>query len=247
MKPAELHYCWLLHARPYRDTSLILDLFTQAQGRVSAIARGVRAQGKGRAISKRSLLQPFIPLQVSLAGRGELRTLGVVEALGAGIPLVGERLLSALYVNELLVRLLPLHENEMQIFSSYGGLLQALAGNDELEPLLRLFELQLLDVLGYGLQLTHDAASGESIRSGIWYQLQQEGGFICQPMDVSDTRALYEGEALIAMAQRDFSSLATRRTAKRLLRTVLQQHLGSRELASRALFGKPSDAPTSTP
>lgn len=246
MKPAELHNCWLLHARPYRDTSLILDLFTQNQGRISAVARGARAQGKGRSVSKRSLLQPFVPLQVSLGGRGELRTLGMVEALTAGIPLAGERLLSALYVNELLVRLLPLHENEMQIFSSYGALLQALAGQDELEPLLRNFELQLLDALGYGLQLTHDAASGESIRSGAWYQLQQEGGFIRQPPDVSDTRTLYEGEALIALAQRDFSGVVVRRTAKRLLRTVLQQHLGGRELASRALFGKSATAPTST-
>lgn len=246
MKAAELHRCWLLHARPYRDTSLLLDLFTEDEGRVGAIARGVRAVGKGKAISKRSLLQPFVPLQVALSGRGELRTLGQTEALAAGLPLIGERLLSALYVNELLVRLLPAHEKESAVFDDYSRLLQALAGNDELEPLLRNFELQLLDVLGYGLQLTHDAATGEVIVGSHWYQLQQEGGFIRQPANVSDTLTLYAGNDLIALARRDFSTVETRRAAKRLLRSVLQQHLGSRELSSRALFAKPA-VPTSTP
>lgn len=246
MKAAELHRCWLLHARPYRDTSLLLDLFTQEEGRVGAIARGVRAVGKGKAISKRSLLQPFVPLQVSLAGRGELRTLGQTEALSAGIPLLGERLLSALYVNELLVRLLPSHEKESEVFEDYGRLLQALAGSAELEPLLRNFELQLLDVLGYGLQLTHDVVTGEVIHAEAWYQLQQDGGFIRQPASVSDTLTLYAGNDLLALVRRDFSSVETRRSAKRLLRSALQQQLGSRELASRALFAKPM-VPTSTP
>lgn len=246
MKPAGLHHCWLLHARPYRDTSLLLDLFTEEEGRVGAIARGVRAAGSGKAVSKRSLLQPFVPLQVSLSGRGELRTLGQTEALGAGIPLSGERLLSALYVNELLVRLLPAHEKEAEVFDDYSHLLLALAGNAALEPLLRNFELQLLDVLGYGLQLTHDVVSGEPILACTWYQLQQDGGFMRQPSNVSDTRGLYDGSDLIALALRDFSQVNTRRTAKRLLRHVLQQHLGGRELASRALFAKPV-VPTSTP
>jgi DNA repair protein RecO (recombination protein O) len=246
MKAAELHRCWLLHARPYRDTSLLLDLFTQEEGRVGAIARGVRAVGKGKAISKRSLLQPFVPLQVSLSGRGDLRTLGQTEALSAGVPLLGERLLSALYVNELLVRLLPAHEKEAEVFDDYSRLLYALAGNAGLEPLLRSFELQLLDVLGYGLQLTHEVVTGEIIHADAWYQLQGEGGFIRQPPGVSDTLVLYAGNDLMAMARRDFSNVETRRAAKRLLRTALQQQLGSRELASRALFAKPA-LPTSTP
>jgi len=245
MKAAELHRCWLLHARPYRDTSLLLDLFTEDEGRVGAIARGARAVGKSKGVSKRSLLQPFVPLQIALSGRGELRTLGQIEALGAGIPLIGERLLSALYVNELLVRLLPQQDKEPEVFDDYSRLLLALAGNTELEPLLRNFELQLLDVLGYGLQLSHDVATGELILVDTWYQWQQEGGFIRQPSSVSDTRELYAGSDLIALARRDFTAAATRRTAKRLLRNVLQQHLGGRELASRALFAKPV-VPTST-
>lgn len=245
MKAAELHRCWLLHARPYRDTSLLLDLFTEDEGRVGAIARGVRAVGQGKRGGKRSLLQPFVPLQVSLSGRGDLRTLGQTEALGAGVPLSGERLLSALYVNELLVRLLPVHEKEVEVFGDYSRLLLALAGSAALEPLLRNFELQLLDVLGYGLQLTHDVATGELIVADTWYQLQQDGGFIRQPSGVNDTRELYQGSDLIELARRDFTLVETRRTAKRLLRSVLQQHLGDRELASRAMFAKPV-VPTST-
>jgi len=101
-------------------------------------------------------------------------------------------------------------------------------------------------VLGYGLQLTHEVVTGEIIHADAWYQLQGEGGFIRQPPGVSDTLVLYAGNDLMAMARRDFSNAETRRAAKRLLRTALQQQLGSRELASRALFAKPA-LPTSTP
>ncbi|MES2604618.1 MAG: recombination protein O N-terminal domain-containing protein, partial [Pseudomonadota bacterium] len=130
MKTDNFHRCWLLHARAYRDSSLLLDLFTLEEGRTGAVARGVRTAAKGSASGKRALLQPFLPLQVALSGRGELRTLGQVEALGPGMVLHGERLLSALYVNELLVRLLPYHEKEHLLFEEYSKLLLALASDD---------------------------------------------------------------------------------------------------------------------
>ncbi|HTQ99690.1 MAG TPA: DNA repair protein RecO [Candidatus Acidoferrum sp.] len=245
MKNDSLHQCWLLHARAYRESSLLLELFSRDGGRQSAIARGVRTAGKRGTNYKRSLLQPFIPLQLTLAGRGELRTVGQLEAAGPAVPLQGERLLSGLYVNELLVRLLPPHENEQPLFDEYTGLLHALAGEQPLEPLLRTFELLLLDVLGYGLQLDHDADSGESIDGLAWYHLHEGGGFVRHVGTATPDVAanLYRGEELIRIARRDFADEHVRRTAKRLLRLVLQQHLGKRELTSRSLFARPKTSP----
>jgi DNA repair protein RecO (recombination protein O) len=246
MKAEILHQCWLLHARAYRDSSLLLELFSHHEGRIGAIARGVRSASKSGPSRKRSLLQPFIPLQLVLSGRGELRTVGQLEALGSGVPLQGERLLSALYINELLVRLLPVHEKEPALFEEYGTLMRALAGNEPLEPLLRNFELLLLDSLGYGLQFDHDVQSGSPIHSDQWYHLHADGGFGAQlnAPNQHEQDIFYRGAELLMIAQRDFSQESVRRTAKRLLRTVLQQHLGKRELVSRSLFGKVSP-PTS--
>ncbi len=240
MKAEILHQCWLLHARAYRDSSLLLELFSDHEGRIGAIARGVRSASKAGPSRKRSLLQPFIPLQLALSGRGELRTVGQLEALGTGIPLQGERLMSALYINELLVRLLPVHEKEPALFEEYGTLMRALAGSEPLEPLLRNFELMLLDALGYGLQFDHDVQSGTPIHNDGWYHLHADGGFGEQlkAPDRHEQENFYRGAELLLIAQRDFSLKPVRLTAKRLLRTVLQQHLGKRELVSRTLFGK---------
>ncbi len=233
---------WLLHSRPFRDSSLVLDLFTRQQGRVSAIARGVRTSKSG---GRRSLLQPFVALQLELAGRGELRTLTQVEQGTVMPPLFGEWLLSGLYVNELLVRLLPKQEPETVLFAEYQVLLRALAARAELEPLLRSFELLLLEALGYGLQLGHDMLSGEPLDPARCYALHEDGGFVASDADPL-SQDCYAGATLLALGRRDFREVGTRRVAKHLLRVVLQQHLGERELHSRGLFRRPGKLPPST-
>jgi DNA repair protein RecO (recombination protein O) len=228
---------WLLHSRPFRESSLLVDFLTRERGRCTAVARGVKSPRSHR----RGLLQPFVPLQVSLSGRSELQTMGNVEALGCGMLLTGDRLFAALYINELLVRLLPVHEPVQDVFDDYTRLLTALGGPGLLEPLLRNFELGLLENLGYGLQFSHDADSGDEIRSDAWYGLSLESGFVLQekshaPVDAASQRLSFSGSVLLAINARDFAAAETRRVAKMLLRHVLQQHLGTRELASRALF-----------
>lgn len=228
---------WLLHSRPFRDTSLLLDFLTPDHGRISAIARGAR----GPRSRTRALLQPFQPLSISVAGRSELLSLRLVEARGSARPLIGERLFSALYINELMVRLLPVHESETELFDTYGQVLNELAGTAELEPLLRSFELQLLDTLGYGLQFSHDADNGEAIVAELWYYLREDSGFVRQlqmqdQLHQSTAVQLYPGAELLLIAAHDFGATSTRKYAKRLLRQVLQQHLSERPLASRELF-----------
>jgi DNA repair protein RecO (recombination protein O) len=228
---------WLLHSRPFRETSLLLDFFTQDHGRVSAIARGAR-DPKSR---YRPLLQPFIPLQISLVGRSELLNLRSIEASGPALRLCGPHMFSALYVNELMVRLLAGHESDKTLYGHYEAVLHALSSGLEIEPVLRRFELQLLENLGYGLQLTHDALNGELMLHDAWYYLQTDSGFVrqmqVQAVDSASSIAnLYSGQVLLDMSRADFTKANTLKIAKRLLRLVLEHHLGDRPLASRELF-----------
>src|SRR5688572_15437487 len=167
---------WLLHGRPYRDTSMLLDFFTEESGRVSAIARGIR----NPKAKQKALLQPFIPLYISLSGRGDLQTLRVAEARSTALFLKGEALFSALYINELMVRMVAGHEKDKALFDAYSMTLKELSLGAEIEPLLRSFELRLLENLGYGLQLTHEADSDNPVVAGGWYYLQADGGFVRQ-------------------------------------------------------------------
>jgi DNA repair protein RecO (recombination protein O) len=234
----EIQAAWLLHSRPYRDTSMLLDFFTEESGRVSAIARGIRnPKAKNKA-----LLQPFVPLYISLSGRSELQNLRQVEARSTALFLKGESLFSALYVNELMVRLVAGHEKDKSLFGAYSSVLQELSAGAEIEPLLRSFELRLLENLGYGLQLSHEADSDNPVVSEGWYYLQADGGFVrqLQVAELTDGDAarknLYSGAELQNIGRADFSQLNTRKVAKRLLRLVLQQHLSERPLGSRDLF-----------
>lgn len=236
MQTLDKQSAWLLHSRPFRDTSLLLDFLTPDHGRISAIARGAR----GPRSKQRALLQPFQPLIVSLAGRTELLTLRDVESAGPGLALTGERLFSALYVNELMTRLLRGHEGEATLFDLYSGVLVGLNAGMELEPLLRDFELRVLDALGFGLQFSHEAETGEALDADSWYYLHHDTGFVRQRSvhepHPDATQHLYPGHELHRIAARDFASSTTRACAKRLLREVLQHHMSERPLTSRELF-----------
>jgi DNA repair protein RecO (recombination protein O) len=235
--PIENQAAWLLHSRPFRDTSVLLDFLTPQFGRVSAIARGAR----GPRSKHKALLQPFQPLTISLYGRTELLNLRDVEAAGPCTVLTGERLFSALYVNELMTRLLRGHEGEATLFGLYSAVLAGLGANAELEPLLRDFELRVLDALGFGLQFSQEAETGEVLAADAWYYLHQDTGFVRQQQKVAHDaqQDLYAGYELHKIAARDFSAGSTRACAKRLLRQVLQHHMSERPLTSRELFMEP--------
>ena len=238
-RPLDKQSAWLLHSRPFRDTSVILDFLTPDLGRVSAIARGAR----GPRSKQRALLQPFQPLTIALTGRTELLSLRDAEAAGPGVMLVGERLFAALYVNELMTRLLRGHEAEATLFSLYSAVLAGLGGNAELEPLLREYELSVLDALGFGLQFSHETETGEVLAADQWYYLHHDSGFVrqrsVQETHPDSTHYLYPGHELHRIAVRDFSASSTRACAKRLLRQVLQHHMSERPLTSRELFMEP--------
>jgi DNA repair protein RecO (recombination protein O) len=230
-----LQPAYVLHRQAFRNTSLLLDFFCLDYGRVKVVARGARS-----AKSKyRGLIHPFQPLLVSFTGRGELKTLITVEASVSSLSLKGTRLFSGMYINELLARLMHNHVEHRQLYHTYQETLLALHGDHPVEPALRGFELQLLNELGYGINLKTESGSDLPLNPSANYRFDPDGGFErvvdadSSPKEASD---VMRGAQLIALQHLDFSDETTVITAKRLLRRALARHLGDKPLASRALF-----------
>lgn len=223
---------YVLHTRPYRDSSLLVDVLSRDFGRVSLIARGQRqTRQKGR-----RPLQPFVPLLISWRGRTDLKTLTAAENSAAGVFLGGHHLYSGLYANELLVRLLPQGDAYPEVFAIYQQLLMQLAAAAPLEATLRSFEFSLLDELGYGIELNVEATTGEPIQEGRVYAYAAELGFVALASNDPQAASGFLGEDLLAIAAADYRLPETLRAAKRLSRLVLAAHLGNRPLKSRELF-----------
>jgi DNA repair protein RecO (recombination protein O) len=227
----ELQPAYILHTRPYRDTSMLVDFLTPEFGRITAVARGVRS----RKTPKRNLLNPFTRLLISFQGKTDLKLLTHFEAEGAHFPLTAKHLFSGFYLNELLVRLLPELDAHPEMYSLYEQSLQALSGQQDLEPILRVFEFQLLQELGYGIDFGADAKSGEMISTQASYCLDPAQGIYSAYAEVP-LNFQFSGQHINAIAQRDFSLPEVKQTAKRISRILLKPLLGSKPLMSRELF-----------
>ncbi|TRX75878.1 DNA repair protein RecO [Pseudomonas mangiferae] len=222
---------FVLHSRAYRETSALVDFLTP-QGRLRAVLRGAR----GRA---GTLARPFVSLELELRGRGELKNVARLESAGIPWMLGGEALFGGLYLNELLVRLLPAEDPQPALFEHYAATVPALAANRPLEPLLRAFEWRLLDELGYGFALDRDS-QGRPIDADGLYRLQPDAGL--EPVAHLQP-GIFQGRELLAMAEADWQAPGALAAAKRLMRQALAPHLGGRPLASRELFLNRKDSP----
>lgn len=223
---------FVLHARPYRETSLLLECLTRDHGRLGAVARGVRG-GRGRL--QRSQLEPFQALLLDLLLRGELATLRGAEPAGPPRRLLGEALLGGLYANELLVRLSGRQDPHLPLFAAYAELLQRLG--DATSPVgwsLRRFERELLAALGYALVLDREPDSGDAVDPEAHYRYLPEHG----PQRCAPALDSVRGADLLALAADRMPDADGRRALRRLLRQVIGFHLGGVELrAWRVLRG----------
>ncbi len=222
---------YLLHQRPYRETSALLELFTETHGRIGLVARGVRS-ARSR---QRGDLQPFRPLRLSWSGRGDLGTLTAVESDGADTLLQGRVLYSGFYLNELLMRLLTRHDPHPLLYRYYRDCLRRLSAGEPLEQTLRLFEIRLLQEAGYGLQLETEVDSGETVQADALYDYHLESG-PSRLDSASATGFVFSGASLLAIARGDLTEPAVVHDAKRLLRAALKLYLGDKPLKSRELF-----------
>lgn len=228
---------FILHARPYRTTSALVKFFSQDYGVLSGIVRGI----KGQAAKNSALIQPFVPLSLQWTDRTELKTITALEEQLPPIALKGERLFSALYINELLYRLLQEGEPFGTLFALYRDVLTELAHLQDIEPVLRRFEKALLNQLGYGVSYTHDAQTELALDDRAWYRFVIDEGFIRMEDErhrLTIKQSCYQGWQIRALATDDYSQLENRRVAKQIMRESLAFYLGGQPLNSRNLFIK---------
>lgn len=229
----DLQAAYVLHSRLYRDSSLLLDLFTRENGRVSAVARGAR----GARSRTKGLLQPFVSLVVSWVGKSELVTLTTVETEGLFHTLRGRALLSAFYLNELLVRVLQPHDACPTLYDFYQKTLMNLQQDSSIEQTLRLFEKQLLSELGYGMQLTREFETNRPVLPHLSYYFRPEQGLVLCDENLSvRVNSLFQGENLLAFHANTLHNPTILRDAKRLIRLALAPLLGNKPLRTRELF-----------
>jgi len=225
-----LQPAFILHSKPFSDTSLIIDFLTLDYGRISLFARGVRSSRS----HMRSILQPFLPLLISWAGKTDLPVLSKAEASNLALNLSGDRLLSGFYLNELITRLLQRHDPHPQTFHSYQTTLVALETTAKPELPLRLFEKQFLADIGYGLQLAYDVADNPIAKDSYYTYVYGEGFKVNAEAELSGD--LFPGSSIVAMLQGTLSTSVEFRDAKRLMRLVIAAVLGGKPLKSRELF-----------
>ena len=221
---------FVLHGYPYRETSLLLEVFTRAFGRVSMVARGARSARS----PLRGVLLAFQPLALSWFGKGELRTLARAEWVGGQPLLHGEALMCGFYLNELLLRLLPREDPHDALFLRYWEALRELAPHGGSAAALRSFERALLKELGYAMTLERDSTSGGAIDPAKSYAYDPERG----PIEVKDTgpEPRVSGRTLLDMARDDYADPQTQQQAKALMRTLINHRLDHQPLKSRQIF-----------
>ena len=224
---------YVLHASPFRETSLIVEVFSRDFGRMALLARGARRPRS----AIRGLLMGFQPLDLGWAGKGEVLTLMKAEWQGGQPLLAGEALFCGYYLNELLMHLLPREDPHERLFSRYAEMLARLGADPTgkvREADLRSFEKALLQELGYGLTLNHDSTGG-AIVVDAYYTYRMEQG----PVRLEHAEAaaqVVRGKTLLDLEVEDFSDPRSRIESKQLMRTLMAYYLAGKELETRKIF-----------
>lgn len=220
---------YVLHAYPFRETSLIVEAFTRDFGRVALLARGARRPRS----ALRGLLMGFQPLEVGWAGKGEVLTLMKAEWQGGQPLLSGQALFCGYYLNELLIHLLPREDPHEHLYAVYSETLRRFAEGVR-EADLRRFEKSLLQELGYGLTLSSDA-EGRAVEEGAYYAYEIERGPVRLPRPGNSALSV-SGKTLLDLAHEDFSNVRSQAEAKQLMRALMAHYLGGKGLETRKIF-----------
>lgn len=221
---------FVLHSYPYRETSLIVEVFSLNHGRLPLVARGARRPRS----AVRGLLLSFQPLALSWFGKAELRTLHSAEWQGGQPQLQGMALMCGFYLNELLLKLLPRDDPHELLFEHYREALQLLSASSDYAAILRRFEKRLLQELGYALTFDHEADTGVPVAAGETYHYVIERGPVRQSAGQNGVEL--RGKTLLDLAVDDYSDPLTLQQGKALMRTLLNHYLGDQQLHTRQLL-----------
>ena len=225
---------YVLHTYPFKETSLVVELFSQQFGRIAAVAKGARRPHS----AMRGMLQSFQLLDGAWSGKNELKTLHSLD-WNAGLTLIkGEALMCGFYMNELLLRLLPREDAHENLFKYYSTTLNTLAKSQNLAMTLRRFELKLLQEMGYAVPLQVDVNDTPVIADKM-YRYQAEYG----ACDLNGSKIVMQknsvqlgGKAMLDMARDDYSDAQTQSQSKQLMRYLLAHYLGDKPLHTRQLL-----------
>lgn len=221
---------FVLHSYPYKETSLIVDMFTRDHGRIGLVAKGAK-----RPHSKlRGVLQTFQPLQAAWSGKAELRTMIDAEWVGGMLPLEKTALLCGFYLNELLVKLLARDDPHPALFDHYVSTLNQLAHNEPAPIVLRKFERALLKETGVAADLTRCTSTRGQVEPAREYVVDPERG--PRPALASDSWPAVAGKTLLDMEREDYSDPLTQAQSKQLMRFLLAYHLGGAPLNTRQIL-----------
>ena len=226
---------FVLHAYPYKETSLIVEAFTRKFGRVGLLARGARRPRS----AMRGVLLAFHPLHLTWSTSAELGTLMSAEWGGGQASLSGIGLMCGFYINELLLRLLPRDDPHEALFDAYAKALGRLAAGDAQASILRGFERRMLAELGYAPVLDRDAVNGAQIDAAKHYAYEAERGPVETRRDSGDS--VVSGRTLLDMAADNYENSRTRDEARRLMRALIAERLGGQALHTRAVLSELQD------
>ena len=222
MKRVEVHNIYILHTYPFKETSLIVEALSEDFGRISLLAKGAR---RPRSLL-RGYLQPFQMIQATWSNVSDLKTLYNVEWSSKYLGLKNQGLICGFYMNELIMKLLPKDESSNDFFNFYHQHIEELSLTTSYESLLRVFELKLLDELGYKVKLDQD-------ENGYYYYEAEYGASL---PDASTNGVKIIGQTLIDMHNNDYSHLNTLKESKLLMRYLMRSYTGYDLVKSKELF-----------
>jgi len=221
---------FVLHSYPYKETSLIVELFTRDYGRVALIAKGAKRPHS----QLRGVLQTFQPLTTGWTGKNELRTLTDADWVGGMLPLEKTALLCGFYLNELLVKLTARDDAHARLFDHYVSTLNQLAHNEPAPIVLRKFEMALLKETGVAADLTRCTVTRTKVQADVHYVVDPERG--PRPERDEDTVPRVAGKTLLDIEREDYTDPATQAQSKQLMRYLLSWHLGGAPLNTRQIL-----------
>lgn len=227
---------FVLHTYPFKETSLVVELFSRDFGRVAAVAKGARRPRS----AMRGMLQSFQPLLAAWSGKNELRNLHSLE-WGEGLLLLqGQALMCGFYMNELLLRLLPREDAHEALFDYYAQTLRALSGIQASSPdtaiTLRRFELKMLQEMGYAVPLEHDEDGAPIMPERSYFYIPERGACSLQSETRQQNGVQLSGKTLLDMGRDEYDEVQTQQQSKQLMRMLLGHYLGDKPLHTRQLL-----------